>query len=71
MGHACSSVICTFKLCLVLGVCLAFACRLALKELAAGVLISERSTSRALQSERRRPKVHFYTLDLGSGRDTR
>jgi hypothetical protein len=49
MGHACSSVICTLKLCLVMGVCSAATRELASNQLAAGSLVFERSTFCALR----------------------
>jgi hypothetical protein len=71
MGHACSSVICTLKLCLVLGVCPASACGLALKQLAAGILAWSAAHFAPLVSLVGVHQVHLFALDLGSGRDTR
>ena len=59
MGHACSSVIYTLKLCLVLGVCPAFARGLAPNSLAA-VLASSRAAQLRLRGGVAR--VHEATL---------
>jgi hypothetical protein len=70
MGHACSSVIYTLKLCLVLGVCPASVRGLAPNALAA-VLASSRAAQ--LRFLRCAARIHKATIvfDLGSGRDTR
>ena len=71
MGHACSSVICTLKLSLVLGVCPAVARGLALKQLAAGISLGAQHNRCFQTACRASSKPFILAFDLGSGRDTR